>query len=113
MKLPPAYEPDQYEADIYALWEKKGAFTPTEGQAGKPFSTVLPPPNANANLHMGHALTVAIEDALVRYHRMKGQPTLYLPGADHAGLSHAQRSAATTAACGWLCRHTFAGSTWP
>lgn len=84
--MPKAYEPDQYEADIYALWEKQGAFIPKQKGSGDYFSIVLPPPNANANLHIGHALTVAIEDTLVRYHRMKGDQTLYLPGADHAGF---------------------------
>jgi valyl-tRNA synthetase len=86
MKLSKAYEPNRYEADIYALWEKNGAFLPvTRGGEGY-FSMVLPPPNANANLHIGHALTVAVEDAIIRYHRMKGRETLFLPGADHAGF---------------------------
>jgi valyl-tRNA synthetase len=86
MKLPKAYEPASYEADIYALWEKEGAFIPKNRGGEGYYSVVLPPPNANANLHMGHALTVAIEDTLVRYHRMKGREALYLPGADHAGF---------------------------
>lgn len=84
MQLPKTYEPSQYEADIYALWESAGAFKPT-GE-GKPFSIVMPPPNANANIHIGTGLTVAIQDVLIRYHRMKGDRTLYLPGADHAGF---------------------------
>lgn len=84
MKLPKTYEPQLYEADIYALWEKSGAFKPSG--KGKPYSIVLPPPNANGNLHLGHALTVALEDISIRYHRLKGDNTLYLPGADHAGF---------------------------
>lgn len=84
MKLPKAYDPHQYESDIYALWEKAQAFTP-KGE-GKGFSIVVPPPNANGNLHLGHALTFAIEDIAVRYHRLKGERALLLPGADHAGF---------------------------
>lgn len=84
MKLPKAYDPHQYESDIYALWEKAQAFTP-KGE-GKGFGIVVPPPNANGNLHLGHALTFAIEDIAVRYHRLKGERALLLPGADHAGF---------------------------
>jgi valyl-tRNA synthetase len=84
MKLPKVYEPNLYESDIYALWERSEAFKPT-GE-GEPFSIVLPPPNANGNLHVGHALTNAVQDVAIRYHRLKGDNTLYLPGADHAGF---------------------------
>lgn len=84
MKLPKVYEPSLYEGDIYALWEKSQAFQPVK--AGKSYAVVVPPPNANGNLHIGHALTLAIEDIAVRYHRMKGDQTLLLPGADHAGF---------------------------
>jgi len=86
MKLPKAYEPNQYEADIYALWEREQAFAPREGKPGEYFSVAAPPPNANGDLHIGYGLTVAIEDSLVRYHRMQGKETLYVPGADHAGF---------------------------
>jgi valyl-tRNA synthetase len=84
MKLPKVYEPSKYEADIYALWEKSQAFQPHK--AMKSFSVVVPPPNANGNLHLGHALTMAIQDVAVRYHRLKGESALLLPGADHAGF---------------------------
>jgi valyl-tRNA synthetase len=86
MKLPKAYEPGQYEADIYALWERKEAFIPIERGSGEYFSIAAPPPNANGDLHIGYGLTVAIEDSLVRYYRMQGRETLYIPGADHAGF---------------------------
>ncbi len=86
MKLPSVYEPGHYEANIYALWEQGGVFQPHNRGGEGYFSTVLPPPNANGDLHLGHALTVAIEDTLVRYHRMQGKPTLYVPGSDHAGF---------------------------
>jgi valyl-tRNA synthetase len=94
MKLPKVYNPAEYEADIYALWEKGDAFKPKNRtstslsvKAGQGyFSIVMPPPNANGNLHMGHALTIAVEDSLVRYHRLKGREALFVPGADHAGF---------------------------
>lgn len=84
MNLPKTYEPKQYEPNIYALWEASGAFKPS-GE-GEPYSIVMPPPNANANLHTGHALGNAVQDILIRYHRMKGDRTIYIPGADHAGF---------------------------
>ena len=84
MKLAKAYEPNQYEPSIYAMWEAANAFDPT-GE-GEPFSIVMPPPNANGNLHMGHALIVSYQDLLTRYYRMQGRDAVYLPGADHAGF---------------------------
>ena len=84
MKLPKAYQPSEYEADIYALWEKSGAFQPSG--KGTSYSIVMPPPNANANLHIGYELTAALEDIAARYHRLKGENVLLLPGADHAGF---------------------------
>lgn len=84
MKLAKTYDPNQYEPDIYGLWESADAFAPS-GQ-GDPYSIVMPPPNANGNLHIGHALTVTLEDILARYYRMNGRDTIYIPGADHAGF---------------------------
>lgn len=84
MKLPKIYEPKHYEPTIYGLWESSGAFAPRV--EGEPYSIVLPPPNANGNLHIGHALTVSLQDILIRYHRMRGYKTIYIPGADHAGF---------------------------
>lgn len=84
MKLAKNYEPNEYEPNVYALWEKSGAFNPTG--VGEPYSTVMPPPNANGNLHLGHALDMGLKDILVRYKRMNGCNTIYIPGADHAGF---------------------------
>lgn len=84
MKLPKAYEPAEYEPGIYALWETSGSFAPT-GQ-GEPYSIVMPPPNANGNLHVGHGYMIPLQDILIRYHRMKGRDTVWIPGADHAGF---------------------------
>lgn len=84
MNLAKAYEPDQYEPNIYAMWETSGAFKPKG--TGEPFSTVMPPPNANGNLHIGHALDMNLKDILVRYKRMRGFDAIFIPGADHAGF---------------------------
>ena len=84
MKLSKNYEPNQYEPNIYALWEAGGAFNPSG--TGPTFSTIMPPPNANGNLHLGHALDMGLKDILVRYKRMTGHDTIYIPGADHAGF---------------------------
>ncbi len=84
MRLEKSYQPNKYETSIYSLWEKSGAFLPKS--TGNDYSIVMPPPNANANLHMGHALTIAIEDIAVRYHRSKGDRVVFVPGADHAGF---------------------------
>lgn len=84
MKLAKTYEPNNYEPNIYAMWETSGDFAP-RGE-GEPYSIVMPPPNANGNLHTGHALTVGLEDILARFYRMKGRDVIYIPGADHAGF---------------------------
>lgn len=86
MKLPKTYEPGIYEGDIYALWEKGEVFMPRHRGAKDNYCIVLPPPNANGDLHVGHCLMFAIQDVLSRYHRMQGKAVLWLPGADHAGF---------------------------
>lgn len=86
MQLSKAYEPDRYEEDIYDLWEKSESFVARAAKPEDSFSTIMPPPNANANLHIGHALDIAIKDTIVRHQRMKGKSALFLPGADHAGF---------------------------
>ncbi len=80
-----AYQPQKTEPEIYRLWEKSGYFTPKKDPKKKPFSILLPLPNANDPLHVGHAL-FTIQDILIRYHRMLGDPSLWLPGGDHAGI---------------------------
>jgi len=74
------------EGKWYKFWEQSGFFTPKIEPKKKPFTIIMPPPNANGELHVGHATFIAIEDILIRYHRMRGEPTLWLPGADHAGI---------------------------
>ena len=84
MQLAKQYIPNDYEPNIYALWETSGALEPTG--VGKPYSIIMPPPNANGNLHIGHALDMNLKDVLIRYHRMKGDDAVFIPGADHAGF---------------------------
>ena len=79
------YDQTKTEEKWYKFWEDSGFFKPEINPEGKPFTIILPPPNANANLHFGHAM-MSIEDVLIRYHRMKGEAALFLPGSDHAGF---------------------------
>jgi len=92
--LPKAYNPQDYEDKIYEKWEKSGYFNPDIcvkkkvcAKDAKPFTIILPPPNITDKLHLGHGSTLAIEDLLIRYHRMKGDRTLWLPGTDHAAIA--------------------------
>ena len=79
------YDPKAVEAKWYPIWENSGAFRPSG--KGKPYSVVIPPPNVTGILHMGHALNDTIQDVLVRWHRMRGDDTLWVPGTDHAGIA--------------------------
>ena len=86
-ELPKVYDPKATEDQIYQLWEKSGAFRPKIKEGQKPFCIVIPPPNVTGSLHMGHALNNTIQDILIRRSRMKGLPTLWVPGTDHAGIA--------------------------
>jgi valyl-tRNA synthetase len=86
-EMPRAYEPGKIEDKWYEFWVKGGYFTPRIDPARKPFVVIMPPTNITGELHLGHALTATLEDIMVRWHRMKGDPTLWLPGADHAGIA--------------------------
>ena len=101
MKFASSYEPGEYESDIYAAWEASGIFNPNlstkptddngdgaddRTEEKNTYSIVMPPPNANGNLHIGHGLTIALEDSLIRYYRLKGASSWFIPGADHAGF---------------------------
>jgi len=83
--MEPKFSHADNEKKIYEMWEKSDAFTPKIDKSKKPFTIILPPPNANEALHAGHAL-FTVEDIMIRYHRMMGDPTLWLPGTDHAGI---------------------------
>ncbi len=80
------YKHQEVEKKWYESWERDGYFTPKIDPAKKPFTIIMPPPNANGSLHIGHAMFLTVEDIMIRYHRMTGDPTLWLPGADHAGI---------------------------
>jgi valyl-tRNA synthetase len=82
-----AYNPAASEAKWYAYWSEKGYFKPKIDKSKKPWVCIMPPPNVTGALHQGHAMFVGIEDALTRWHRMLGEPTLWLPGSDHASIS--------------------------
>lgn len=79
------YSPEKFEGKIYTRWEKSGGFSPSKQPSAKPFTILMPPPNANASLHAGHAM-YTIEDILIRWRRMQGYAALWLPGMDHAGF---------------------------
>ncbi|WP_159016559.1 valine--tRNA ligase [Cognatiluteimonas profundi] len=83
--LAPGYDPTQFEARLYAQWEASGVFKPSG--KGEPYCILLPPPNVTGTLHMGHAFQHTLQDALVRYHRMRGFDTLWQMGTDHAGIA--------------------------
>ena len=85
--LPSAYDPTEAENKWYPIWEEAGYFSPEMNPDGEPYTIVIPPPNVTGSLHMGHALTVTIQDMLIRWRRMQGRKTLWLPGTDHAGIA--------------------------
>jgi valyl-tRNA synthetase len=86
-EIPKAYEPGRVEQKWYHFWMEKGYFTPEIDPDKKPFVIIMPPPNITGEIHMGHAITAALEDIMIRWHRMKGEPTLWLPGVDHAAIA--------------------------
>ena len=86
-ELPKTYSPSEFEDRIYEKWCEKGYFTPDVKDNRPAFSVVIPPPNVTGQLHMGHALDETLQDILVRYKRMQGYNTLWVPGTDHAGIA--------------------------
>ena len=86
-EIPRAYTPANVESRVYRFWEEGGFFTPRIEPDKEPFVVIMPPPNVTGELHLGHALTAATEDVLVRWHRMSGDSALWLPGKDHAGIA--------------------------
>jgi valyl-tRNA synthetase len=86
-EMPKAYDPKTVEDKWYKFWLEKDYFKPVINPKKKPFTIIMPPPNVTGDLHMGHALVAALEDTMVRWHRMQGDPTLWLPGVDHASIA--------------------------
>ena len=81
------YDPKSFEEKLYKNWEEKGYFKPSDDRSRPAFSIVIPPPNITGQLHMGHALDNTLQDILVRYKRMQGYATLWVPGTDHASIA--------------------------
>lgn len=86
-ELPKTYEPQQVESRIYKMWEENGYFRPAGKEGSKAFTIVMPPPNVTGQLHMGHAMDATLQDTLIRFKRMQGYHTLWVPGVDHAGIA--------------------------
>ena len=86
-ELASSYDPTEAETKWYPIWEKEGYFAPAEDTGQETYTIVIPPPNVTGALHMGHALTVTLQDMLIRWRRMQGKRTLWLPGTDHAGIA--------------------------
>jgi len=84
-ELPPQYQPGSIERELYQWWSRQELFGPRPGRA--PYVIMMPPPNVTANLHMGHGLNNTIQDAVIRFERMRGREVLWLPGTDHAGIA--------------------------
>ena len=87
IELEKAYDPKTFEGRIYAAWKEKGLFKPETAKGGKPFTIAIPPPNVTGALHLGHALVFNLHDIIIRFHRMRGVPALWVPGTDHAGIA--------------------------
>ncbi len=87
MEMDTKFNPQAIEADIYKAWEESGCFKAHRVPGKKPFTIVMPPPNVTGQLHIGHAMDCTLQDAATRFHRMKGDPTLWLPGTDHAAIA--------------------------
>src|SRR5687768_7111278 len=87
MTLPPQYDPSAVESDNYARWQDAGVFTADVDSPREPYVIVIPPPNVTDILHMGHGLNNTLQDALIRFERMRGREALWLPGTDHAAIA--------------------------
>jgi valyl-tRNA synthetase len=85
--LPKAYDPKAVEDRIYRMWEESGAFKANAHSNKRPFTISMPPPNATGNLHLGHAVMLALEDIFIRFQRMRGKEALWVPGTDHAAIA--------------------------
>ena len=81
------YNAKEIEQPLYEWWESRGYFKPVIDPDKKPFVISMPPPNVTGALHLGHVIPASVEDALIRYHRLRGDPTLWVPGTDHAGIA--------------------------
>lgn len=114
--IPKVYDPAAVEKKWYAYWVEHGFFHQPVDKSRKPFSVVIPPPNITGKLHMGHALDNTLQDILVRWHRMMGDNTCWLPGYDHAGLAtqikveEELKRRKTSLAMTWAVKNSWNGS---
>ena len=86
-ELAKSYQPHDFEDRIYSMWNENGCFRADPDPKKKPYTIVIPPPNITGQLHMGHALDETLQDILIRWKRMSGYSTLWLPGTDHASIA--------------------------
>src|SRR5436190_13578859 len=86
-ELPKQYDPKSIESEALRVWNAERLFHAEPTDPGRPYSIVIPPPNVTAALHLGHALNNALQDILVRWHRMMGENAMWMPGTDHAGIA--------------------------
>ncbi|MDP2103641.1 MAG: class I tRNA ligase family protein, partial [Candidatus Gracilibacteria bacterium] len=116
MDFPKQYQPKTFERELGQKWECDGNYKPKKGTTGKTFYLPMPPPNVTGSLHIGHALTLTVEDIMVRYHRMLGDETLWIPGTDHAGIATQAKVEQKLAAEGKnreeMGREAFLGEVW-
>ena len=87
LEMSKTYNAQEIEQPLYAWWEEQGTFKPMVDRSQKPFVISMPPPNVTGALHLGHAIIASVEDCMIRYRRMTGRPTLWVPGSDHAGIA--------------------------
>jgi len=99
-KIEGKYDPLSFENEIYGFWQKKKYFHAEPDQSKTPFSMVIPPPNVTGFLHVGHALNNTLQDVIIRYRRMKGLNTTWIPGTDHAGI--ATQNVVETVKSSWM-----------
>ncbi len=116
MEFPKKYDPKNFEKEMYAHWEKSWSFVPQDSTTWKSFYIPMPPPNVTASLHVGHSAMLTLEDIMTRYHRMKWDSTLLLPGTDHAWISTQVKVEQKLAAAGIdkskLSREEFLSECW-
>ncbi len=104
-EFPKKYSPKEFEKNIYKNWENNGLFKPRESTTGEQFYIPIPPPNVTGILHLGHALTSTLQDVMTRYHRMKWDETIWIPGTDHAGIA-TQAKVEAKLAQEWKSKHS-------
>ena len=112
LRLDKTYDPKSVEARWYRTWTERGYFHASTSHPGQPYSIVIPPPNVTGSLHVGHALNHSLQDILIRWRRMQGRNTLWLPGTDHAGIATQNVVERLIAQRGGKSRYQIGGQEW-